>query len=112
MSERFKMVKFQDQVREEQNRIGLDYIVYSKASKVGEITLDSGLNLILSNDDPMGLLGADILQMYVTEISFFIRKAGATEEKIYQLYFEVMQYSIGPPDLFALANKNADYISK
>ena len=49
----------------------------------------------------------DHLQLVAISPLLYIAK-----KKIYQLYFEVMQYSIGPPDLFALANKNADYISK
>ena len=31
---------------------------------------------------------------------------------VLQMYFNIMQYTIGPPDLFALANQNAEYISK
>lgn len=79
-------VKFQDKVVETQEKYGNDYFVYSDASDTGEITIASGLQLLVGNDDPLEIIGADILQMYISEIMFFINKAGATEEEIFQLY--------------------------
>ena len=35
-----------------------------------------------------------------------------TGKEIYQLYFQIMQYTLGPPDIFALVSENRDYISK
>ena len=32
-----------------------------------------------------------------------------SEREIYQLYFEIMQYTIGPPDLYAIAGDDIDY---
>lgn len=85
-SERFVQVKFQDQVPKTQAELGLDYIVYSKAATVGEITLASGLQVVMGNDDPLSIIGADIIQMYISEIAFFIENAGATEEEIFRIY--------------------------
>lgn len=85
-SPRFIKTTFQNQVKPKQEEVGMDYIVYSTAATVGEITLASGLQLVCGNDDPLSIIGADILQMYVSEIAFFIETAGATEEEIKRLY--------------------------
>ena len=85
-SERFTQVMYQDKVAVEQKKYGCKKIVYSKASSVGEITLASGLQLLLGNDDPNEILGADILQVYISEIAFFIEAAGASEDEIFRLY--------------------------
>ena len=85
-SERFHQIRFKDKVKEVQEEIGPDIIVYSQASRVGFITLASDLRIILGNDDPLSIIGANILQMYVSEIAFFIENAGATEEQIFRLY--------------------------
>ncbi len=85
-SDRFIRVKFQDQVSKEQAKYGCEKIVWSKASIVGEITLDSGLQLILGNKNPDEIIGADIIQCYISEITFFINQAGATEDDIFDLY--------------------------
>lgn len=89
-SKRFIQVKFQDQVPKEQEKYGCDKIVYSKAATVGEITLASGLQILLGNDSPNEIIGADIIQCYVSEIAFFIEEAGATEEQIFQLYTDAI----------------------
>jgi hypothetical protein len=88
-SKRFVQVKFQDKVAIEQEKYGCKKIIYSKASTVGEITLSSGLQIILGNDDPADLVGGDILQCYISEIAFFIEKAGAREDEIFRLYTDV-----------------------
>ena len=85
-SERFVRIKFQDKVAEEQEQYGCDKIVWSKAAESGEMTLASGLQILLGNDNPNEILGADILQCYVSEIAFFIDEAGASEEEIFTLY--------------------------
>lgn len=90
-SERFVKVKFQDKVKEEQERIGYEKIVYSKATTVGEITLASGLQILLGNDNPNEIIGADIIQSYISEITYFIEEAGATEEQIFQLYSDALE---------------------
>ena len=88
-SEKFVQVKFQDKVIPEQNRLGRGKIVYSKASTSGEITLASGLQLQLGNDDALAFIGANLLSAYISEISFWVENAGATEESIYRLYTDV-----------------------
>jgi len=85
-SSRFKQVKFQDQVRKQQIELGRDIIVWSKAAETGEITLASGLQIQLGNKDPNAIIGSDILACMISEISFFVQEAGATEEKIFELY--------------------------
>lgn len=88
-SGRFVQVKFQDKVIPEQNRLGRDKIVYSKATTSGEITLASGLQLQLGNDDALAFIGANLLSAYISEISFWVENAGATEESIFRLYTDV-----------------------
>lgn len=88
-SDRFKQVKFQDKVIPEQERLGRDTIVYSKASISGEITLASGLQIQLGNDDALAFIGANLLSAFISEISFWTENAGATEESIYRLYTDV-----------------------
>jgi len=88
-SNRFIQVKFQDKVIPEQNRLGRGKIVYSKASTSGEITLASGLQLQLGNDDALAFIGANLLSAYISEISFWVENAGATEESIFRLYTDV-----------------------
>jgi len=90
-NDRFVEVKRQDLVKKRQAELGQDFIVYSKASTVGEITLASELQIICGNDDALSVIGSDILQAYVSEIAFFIEKAGATEEEIFRLYSDTVQ---------------------
>lgn len=90
-NDRFVMVKRQDDVKKKQEELGQDYIVYSKASLVGEITLASDIQIICGNDDALAVIGSDILQAYVSEIAFFIENAGATEEQIFRLYSDTVQ---------------------
>lgn len=85
VSPRFKRVKFEDKVREEQEKIGLNTIVWSRAATFGEITLDSGMTINLGTDF-MSFIGSDMIMLIVSEIAFFIEKAGATHEQIYQIY--------------------------
>lgn len=85
LSPRFKRLKFQDKVAEEQYKHGLDNIYWSKASTFGNITLESKLTLNLGTDF-MSFIGSDLLFLIVSEINFFIEKAGATHEEIFQLY--------------------------
>lgn len=85
-SERFIKVGRRDQVKPVQKEVGLQYIVYSTASRAGEITLASDLRIRLGNDNPSAIVGANVLQMYVSELAFFIEEAGATEEQIFRLY--------------------------
>jgi len=84
-SPRFKQIKFQDKVKEEQYKNGLDIIYWSKAATFGEITLDSDLTINLGTDF-MSFIGSDMLMMIVSEIAFFVEKTGATHEQIFQLY--------------------------
>lgn len=85
VSPRFKKVKFEDKVQEEQDKIGLETIVWSKSATFGEMTLDSGLTINLGIDF-MSFIGSDMIQLIVSEIAFFIQQAGATHEQIFQLY--------------------------
>ncbi len=84
-SEKFVKVNFQDQVKAKQQEVGIDKIVYSRAADVGEITLSSGLQIVLGNDDPLSIIGSDLIAVYISEIMFFVQN-GATEEEIFQLY--------------------------
>lgn len=85
-SPRFKQVLHSDQVRIQQENLGRDVVVWSKAKTTGEITLASGLQIQLGNKDPNNIIGSDILCCFVSEISFFCEEAGTTEEKIFELY--------------------------
>jgi hypothetical protein len=85
-SERFVKIKFQDQVKEKQEEYGCDKIVWSKASVSGEITVASGLQILLGNKNPDEIIGANCLQIYISEIAFFINQAGASEDDIFELY--------------------------
>ncbi len=85
VSPRFKKVKFEDKVKEEQEKIGFDTIVWSKAATFGSITLDSGMTINLGTDF-MSFIGSDMLMLIVSEIAFFVEQAGATHEKIFQIY--------------------------
>ena len=89
VSPKFHGVKFQDQVLKKQRELGIDTIVYSKASISGEITLASGLQLQTGNDDALAFVGANILCAFVSEISFWLENAGATEERIFRLYTDL-----------------------
>lgn len=88
-SPKFKQVKFQDKVKDEQKKLGRDIVVYSKASTTGVITLASGLQVQMGNDDALAFVGANILQSYVSEIAFWLENNGATEEQIYRLYTDL-----------------------
>jgi hypothetical protein len=88
-SRKFKQVKFQDQVEVEQKKVGRDIIVYSKAATTGQLTLASGLQLQMGNDDALAFVGANIFCAFVSEISFWLDVAGATEERIYRLYTDL-----------------------
>lgn len=90
-SERFVKVKYQDKVSIEQEKLGNDKIVWARSATVGEITLSSGLQIMLGNDNPNEIIGADIIQCYISEITFFIDEAGATEAQIYQLYSDSLE---------------------
>lgn len=85
MSPRFKQVKFQDKVSEEQYKNGLDNIYWSKAGTGSKMTLDSQLTLNIGTDF-MSFIGSDLLFLTVSEINFFIEKAGVSHEEIFQLY--------------------------
>lgn len=88
-SKKFIQVKFEDRVHVEQQKYGCKKIVYSKASSAGEITLSSGLSIVLGNDDPVNLLGSNIFQCYISEIAFFIESDGAREDEIFRLYTDI-----------------------
>jgi len=85
-SERFVKIKFQDQVKEKQDEYGCDKIVWSKASVSGEITVASGLQILLGNKNPDEIIGANCFQIYISEIAFFINQAGTSEDDIFELY--------------------------
>lgn len=84
-SPRFKQIKFQDKVKEEQYKNGLDIIYWSRAATFGEITLDSDLTINLGTDF-MSFIGSDMLMLIISEIAFFIEKTSATNEQIFQIY--------------------------
>jgi hypothetical protein len=88
-SPKFIMVKFKDMVVKKQEEVGRDFVVYSKAATTGELTLASNLQLQTGNDDALAFVGANIVQAYVSEISFWLEYGGATEERIYRLYTDL-----------------------
>jgi len=87
-SDRFVQTKFQDDVNKKQAKLGDDVIVYSKATLTNKahLTVASGLQLVSGNDEQIGLLGADVISLFASEISFWILNEGASEDKIFQLY--------------------------
>ena len=85
-SPRFIKTKFKDQVPILQHEKGIDYFVYSTATESGEITNFSDFWILLGNDSPLSFIGNDIIQMFITEITYFIEYEGATEEEIFRLY--------------------------
>lgn len=90
-SDRYIQVTRKDKVKEEQYKRGQDVIVYSTASLAGEITLASDLGIVTGNDDALSFIGSDLLQIYISELAFFIENAGATEENIFRLYTDSVQ---------------------
>jgi len=90
-SKRFVKVDNKDKVLERQEKEGPYKIVWSKSATTGEITLSSGLQIQLGNDDALSFIGADALQAYISEISYFIEYAGATEERIYRIYTDISE---------------------
>lgn len=90
-SKRFLQIKFQDKVRTEQERIGINRIVWSKASIVGHATFASRLQLITGNNDALAIIGNNILMGIISEIAFFIENDGATEEGIFRLYSDLVE---------------------
>jgi len=89
-SERFEHVNLSAKVFDEQDRVGIDKIIWSKApyGKDGEVTLASGLKYYLGNDNPDEIRGADLWQYYVTEISYFVQQDGITEEQVYKIIMD------------------------
>jgi hypothetical protein len=90
-SPKFKQVKFEDQVKRDQQKYGRDIIYYSKAATSGKITLASGLQLQMGNDDALAFIGSNIFCAFVSEISFWLENDGATEEQIYRLYSDLRE---------------------
>ena len=90
-SERYVQVHRQDKVKDEQYKRGQDIIVFSKASLYGEITLASDLGIVTGNDDALSFIGSDLLQIYISELAFFIENAGASEDNIFRLYTDSIQ---------------------
>ena len=88
-SRNFEQVKFQDLVAKKQKELGFKKIVYSKASVSGEVTLYSGLQIHTGNDDALAFVGANILCAFVSEISFWLENAGASEDRIFRLYTDL-----------------------
>lgn len=85
-SERFHRIKFKDKVKETQREMGRDVIVWSSAATAGVITLASGLQIQLGNKNPNSIIGASVLACFISELAYFIEEAGASEDKIYEIY--------------------------
>lgn len=85
----FQRLERQDDVYKRQEESGMFPIYWSKASNAGKMTLASGLQLQLGNKDYMSVIGANIIQAYISEINFFIETEGITEEEILQLYSDI-----------------------
>lgn len=90
-SDRFVQVKFQDQVKRDQEKYGCSKIVYSKASLVGHITLSSNLKVVSGNSDALSIIGNNILAGIISEIAFFVENDGTTEEQIFRLYSDLVE---------------------
>lgn len=85
-SPNFIRVHNQNAVKEEQKKYGVNKIVYSHAAMVGEITLSSGLQIVLGNSDVLSFIGNDMISLFISEIAYFIEHTGTTEENIFRLY--------------------------
>lgn len=86
---RYVKVIRRERVKEEQAKYGPDKIVWSEAALTGEITLASGLQIYLGNKNPDEGIGGDIISVFLSELSYFINQAGATEEEVYELFTNV-----------------------
>lgn len=84
-SPRCMRVHSQKKVYDLQPEYGLSKIIWSSASDVGEITLFSGLQILLGSD-ALSIIGSTVFTMFVSEIAFFIEQEGTTEEEIFQIY--------------------------
>jgi hypothetical protein len=74
-------------VEAEQKEVGLEKIVWSSAGQGGTVlTLASGLQIRVGNQNPDEIIGANVIQVYISEIAFFINQPGASEERIFELY--------------------------
>lgn len=82
----WERVKFQKQVKEEQKKYGVSKIVWSSAAIAGEITLASGLQILLGNDNPNEIVGSNLLCVYASEINLWILENGSSEDEIFTLY--------------------------
>lgn len=112
---RFERVIQTKQVSKKQKEIGIDRIVWSSAdiSSSGHLTLDSGLTIRTGNKNPNDIIGANVIQAYISEIAFFIEEAGASEDKIFELYtnsYSRIRATVGKDYLtWVLLDSSANY---
>jgi hypothetical protein len=88
-SKRFVKVFKQDQVKTTQQKIGLEKIVWCRSATSGYMTLDSGLQIQLGNDEAINALGASVCACFVSEIAYFCEYAGTSEDSIFRTYIEL-----------------------
>jgi hypothetical protein len=88
-SKRFVKVFKQDQVQRTQEKLGLSKIVWAKTSTSGYISLDSGLQIQLGNDEALNALGASVCACFLSEVAFFIEYSGTDEDSIFRTYVEI-----------------------
>jgi hypothetical protein len=89
-SKRFVRVYKQDQVLKTQEKVGLEKIVWAKTSTSGYISLASGLQIQLGNDEAINALGASVCACFLSEIAYFIEQGGTTEDSIFRTYIELV----------------------
>lgn len=87
----FIRVHSQKKVFEEQPKYGINKIVWSTATTDdSHLTLTSSLKLLIGNKSPLSIIGVDVWQTHLSELTFFIESAGATEEEILRLYTDAV----------------------
>lgn len=75
----------QAKVFQVQKEKGLDYFVWSTAANVGYLTVNSGVKL-LTGASSLSYIGSSSIQLYISELAFFIEQDGKTEEEIFKIY--------------------------
>jgi len=85
LQDRFVYVKRKDAIR----YFDGEKIYWSKANLNKHIHIStSNIELLSGNADILNMLGSDLLQSYISEISFFVNKRGIKETEILDLYFK------------------------
>ncbi|MEM5804076.1 MAG: hypothetical protein QW350_05080 [Candidatus Aenigmatarchaeota archaeon] len=88
LRERYTYVKMQSKLQPFDGNT----IYWTKASLNKNINLNTfNIELLSGNTDVFKMLGSDLLQTYISEISFFIEKKGVKEADILNLYIKSLE---------------------